>query len=246
MNDAAGPDSQSACRGEERPAVTTPDPMRRCVWAAGLPDEEFARVRRTVVERTYPKGAYICHRGDRLDYWTGVVDGLVKMSAIAASGKAMTFTGVAPGGWFGEGSILKDEERKYDIVALRDTRLALMPKSSFLWLYENSAAFTRFLVRQLNERMGLFIATVEQDRILDPVARVARNVAWLLNPVLYPDAGRVIAINQEELALLAGLSRASVNKALQDLEALGLLRTASAGIEVIDAGRLATFERDGD
>lgn len=222
------------------------DLLRRCVWAANLLEDEYLRVRKTVVTRTFAKGAYVCHRGDRLDHWTGVVDGLVKMSTIAASGKAMTFTGVGPGGWFGEGSILKDEERKYDIVALRETRLAMMPKASFNWLYENSAAFSRFLVRQMNERMGLFIATVEQDRILDPVARVARNVAWLLNPVLYPDAGRTIAITQEELALLAGLSRASVNKALQDLEKEGLLRSSPGGIEALDVVRLAGYERDPD
>lgn len=230
--------------GGSAPLSTLSDPLRKCVWAANLPDEDYARVRKAVAIRTYAKGAYICHRGDRLDHWTGVIDGLVKMSTIAASGKAMTFTGVGPGGWFGEGSILKDEERKYDIVALRETRLAMMPKASFFWLYDHSAAFNRFLVRQLNERMGLFIATVEQDRILDPVARVARNVAWLFNPVLYPDTGRAIAISQEELALLAGLSRASVNKALQELEALGLLRSSPDGIEALDVARLAGYERE--
>ncbi|MBK8457495.1 MAG: Crp/Fnr family transcriptional regulator [Phyllobacteriaceae bacterium] len=223
--------------------VAISDPLRRCVWAAELPDEDFARVRRSIVERKYAKGAYVCHRGDRLDFWTGVVDGLVKMSAIAASGKAMTFAGIGRGSWFGEGSLLKDEARKYDIVALRDTRLALMPKASFNWLAQNSVAFNRFLVRQLNERMGLFIATVEQDRIHDPVARVARNIAWLLNPVLYPDAGKSIAINQEELGLVAGLSRASVNKALQDLESEGLIRVGPGTIEAVDVARLAAYER---
>ncbi len=58
-----------------------------------------------------------------------------------------------------------------------------------MWLYENSVAFNRFLVEQLNERMGQFIATIEYDRILDPKARVARNLSWLFNPVLYPRIG---------------------------------------------------------
>lgn len=220
------------------------DSLRGCVWAAALPEDEFERVRRAIVERTFSKGAYICHRDDRLDYWTGVVSGLIKISTVSVSGKAMTFAGVAPGGWFGEGSILKDEPRKYDLVALRDTRLAMLPKSTFFWLYENSVAFNRFLVRQLNERMGQFIATVEQDRILNPVARVARNIAWLLNPVLYPGAGKAIAISQEELALLAGLSRATVNKALQQLEAEGVVRVEQGLIVADDVVRLADYERE--
>ena len=50
-------------------------------------------------------GTYICHRGDRFDYWTGVVTGLVKKSAISASGKAITFAGAGAGSWFGEGTV---------------------------------------------------------------------------------------------------------------------------------------------
>ena len=49
-----------------------------------------------------------------------MIDGLVKMANVSADGKAMSFTGIGTGGWFGEGSLLKDEPRRYDIVALRD------------------------------------------------------------------------------------------------------------------------------
>ena len=146
------------------------------------------------------------------------------------------------GGWFGEGSVLKDEPRKYDLVALRDTRLAMLNKATFFWLYENSAAFNRFLVRQLNERMGQFIATIEYDRILDPKARVARNLSWFFNPVLYPDTGAQIEITQEELALLAGVSRQVVNSSLQELEEEGVLRVEHGRINVLDLAAWATTE----
>ncbi len=35
------------------------------------------------------------------------------------------------GGWLGEGSVLKGELRPYGVVALRDTRIALMPSQTF-------------------------------------------------------------------------------------------------------------------
>lgn len=92
--------------------------------------------------------------------------------------------------------------------------------------------------------MGQFIATVEQDRILDPVARVARNIALSLNPVLYPGTGSAIAISQEELALLAGLSRASVNKALQQLEGEGLVQIEPGRIVASDIDALASYDLD--
>jgi CRP/FNR family cyclic AMP-dependent transcriptional regulator len=217
------------------------DLVRAAIWAAELSDEEIERASRGVSEKSFAKGGYVCHRGDRLDYWTGVVTGLVKISAISRDGKAMTFAGIGPGGWFGEGSVLKDEPRKYDLVAVRATRLAMLNKATFFWLCDNSAAFNRFLVRQLNERMGQFIATIEYDRILEPEARVARNLSWLFNPVLYPDMRDHIEITQDELALLAGVSRQVVNKSLRVLEDEGLLRVEHGRITVIDVERLANY-----
>ena len=210
-------------------------------WADALTEAEAARAIAGMSERRYAAGAYICHRGDRLDFWTGVVSGLAKISAISRDGKAMTFAGIGPGGWFGEGSVIKNEPRKYDLVALRDTRLALMSRPTFMWLFENSVGFNRFLVHQLNERMGQFIATIEHDRIHDPLARVARNLAWLFNPVLYPNIGDYIEISQEELALLAGVSRQVANKALQTLEGAGLVRLERCGIRVIDLAALVGY-----
>lgn len=218
------------------------DIVRDAIWAVELKAEELERARRGVVEKHFARGSYVCHRGDRLDYWTGVVSGLVKISTISHSGKAMTFAGAGTGGWFGEGSIIKDEARKYDLVAIRDTRLAMMPRSTFMWLFENSAAFNRFLVRQLNERMGQFIATIEYDRILGPKARVARNLSWLFNPVLYPGTRDEIEISQEELGLLAGLSRPVVNRCLRELEEEGLLRVSHNRITVLDLAGLQTYE----
>ena len=42
------------------------------------------------------------------------------MANVSADGKPTSFIGVGTGGWFGEGSLLKDEPRRYDIVALRE------------------------------------------------------------------------------------------------------------------------------
>jgi CRP/FNR family cyclic AMP-dependent transcriptional regulator len=92
-------------------------------------------------------------RGDRFDYWTGIVTGLSRMGIVSRGGKATSFTGLTAGAWFGEGTVLKNEARRYDVVALRDTRLAIMDRSTFMWLFENSVGFNRFLVGQLNERL---------------------------------------------------------------------------------------------
>lgn len=218
------------------------DIVRSALWADELTEDELDRACRGLVERHVSKGTYISHRGDKLDQWTGVVDGLVKISAISREGKAMTFAGATNGGWFGEGSVLKNEPRKYDIVAIRDTRMAMMSRPTFMWLYENSRGFSRYLVRALNERMGQFLATIEHDRTLAPRARVARNLSWFFNRVLYPKAGPSIEISQEELSLLVGVSRQVVNRSLQELEEEGLLKVEHGRIIPLDIPKLIRYD----
>ncbi|HVO87246.1 MAG TPA: Crp/Fnr family transcriptional regulator, partial [Casimicrobiaceae bacterium] len=181
-------------------------------WADALPPDLRARVEADCYTRACPVGSLVCRKGERVDHWLGVVDGLVKMANVSAEGKAMSFTGIASGGWFGEGSLLKDEPRRYDIVALRDSLVAYMPKATFMALLDSSMPFNRFLIMQLNERLGQFIGLVEHDRLLGPEARLAQCLAGLLNPILYGGSGTALPISQEELGQLVGLSRQRVNQ----------------------------------
>jgi len=222
--------------------VITPEHLRQIAsWSNDLNEQEFERARRGIAEKDFSKGTYISHRGDRLDSWNGVVSGLIKVSTVSRTGKAVSLAGVRAGGWFGEGSILKNEPRLYDLVALRDSRMAFLDRATFLWLFENSVAFNRFLVRQFNERLGQFIALVEYDRMLEAPGRLARTLAWLFNPVLYRDSSRHLELSQEEIGLLSGISRQATNKSLQILEAKGLLRLERGGITILHLEKLARF-----
>ena len=149
-------------------------------------------------------GDYVCRVGRPVTYWFGVVEGLLKMSSDNEQGQTMTFTGVPPGGWFGEGTALKRESYRYNIQALRKSVVAGLPVDTFHWLLDHSIGFNRFVMNQLNERLAQFIAAREIDRMNNPDLRVARSLAALFNPVLYPGVGEVLRITQQELAYLVG------------------------------------------
>ena len=121
-------------------------------------------------------GELLCRVGRPVTYWFGVVDGLLKMSNDTAMGVPITFTGIAPGGWFGEGTVIKREAYRYNIQALRKSVVAGLSVETFHWLLDRSIPFNRFIVQQLNERLGQFIAAREIDRLGDPDARVARSL----------------------------------------------------------------------
>jgi CRP-like cAMP-binding protein len=211
-------------------------------WLASLLPLERERAVEELRVGDAQAGDYVCRVGRPITYWFGVVEGLLKMSSDNADGQTMTFTGVPPGGWFGEGTALKREVYRYNIQALRKSVVAGLPVDTFHWLLDHSIGFNRFVMNQINERLGQFIAAREIDRMNKPELRVARNLAALFNPVLYPGVGEVLRITQQELAYLVGLSRQRVNEALTALAARQLIRVEYGGLRVLDLAGLRCSE----
>ncbi|ART47061.1 Crp/Fnr family transcriptional regulator [Acidovorax carolinensis] len=207
-------------------------------WLAPLQSVERERAVASLLVGDAMAGDFVCRIGRPVTYWFGVVEGLLKMSSDNAQGQTMTFTGVPPGGWFGEGTALKREPYRYNIQALRKSVVAGLPIDTFHWLLDHSIGFNRFVMNQLNERLAQFIAAREIDRLNNPDVRVARSLASLFNPVLYPGVGEVLRITQQELAYLVGLSRQRVNEALAALERQGAIRIEYGGLRVLDVSAL--------
>jgi CRP-like cAMP-binding protein len=215
--------------------------LRASLWTRSLAPQQLARVEAETQVRTLPVGVPACRKGEPVEHWIGVIDGLVKMTSVTPEGKTTTFLGVTSGGWFGEGSLLKDRTRKYDVVTLRESIVAYMPRATFEWLLDSSIEFNRFLLMQLNERLGQFIAMVEYERLLETDARVARSLASLFNPVLYPEQATEVQLSQEEVGYLTGISRQRANQALQVLEKAGLLKVEYGRIRILDLEGLRSF-----
>ena len=207
-------------------------------WLTLLTEPERERIVSQLVVSDPLPGDYVCRMGRPATYWFGVVEGLLKMSADSASGRTITYTGVPPGGWFGEGTAIKREPYRYNIMALRRSVVAGLPIDTFHWLLDNSIGFNRFVMNQLNERLAQFIEAREIDRSNSPDVRVARNLAALFNPTLFPGVGEILRITQQELAYLVGLSRQRVNVALNTLQEQGAIRIEYGGMRVLDLAAL--------
>lgn len=210
-------------------------------WLALLSADQQDRVQRDVSVTQYHAGAMIERKGEKAYAWIGVLNGLVKVSVGTSDGKLASLTGVPAGGWIGEGSLLKSEKRKYDIVALRESTIVRLPVATFDWLLDNSIPFNRYLLHQLNERVAQFIGKAEYDRLLAPDARVARCLAELFNPLLYPGKSMRLDITQEEIGYLARISRQRTNQALRTLEEAQLLKIEYGAVQVLDLDGLKQY-----
>lgn len=225
-----------------------PLPIREFVfaseWGRRLSEAQRRRVGSDLRERVVPRGAMVCQSGAQVQFWKGIVDGMVKMSVVSPSGRASTLTGLTAGAWFGEGPVLRSATWDFDGVAMRETRIALLPRATFTWLLEDSPGFSRFVIGQLNERLAQFLAVIEAERLEAAEVRVARCLAWLFNPVLYPNVGLHLPLTQQEVGYLSGVTRQRVNRALGELQEAGLLEVEYGGVRVLDLAGLQRYGTD--
>jgi CRP-like cAMP-binding protein len=233
------PAATSALAARSRPPSR--DELQSSPWLAPLEAAERQRVVADLRVVQVDAGEYVCRIGRPVTFWFGLVDGLLKMSNDDAMAMPITFTGVPPGGWFGEGTVLKREIYRYNIQALRKSVVAGISTDTFHWLLDRSIGFNRFVMMQLNERLGQFIAAREIDRLVHVDERVARSLASLFHPLLYPGVGELLRITQQELGYLVGLSRQRVNEALNALQTAAVIRIEYGGVRVLDLDRLRAY-----
>ena len=129
-----------------------------------------------------------------------------------------------------------------DVIAVRPSRVALMPEATFFWLLDSSIPFNRFLLVQLNERLGSFHVrfwSMTGCSSLTPGSR--RRHRGHGHPQLYPGTKRQIELSQDEIGHIVGASRQRISQALHVLEKAGLIKVDYRMITVLDLEGLRRF-----
>lgn len=205
-------------------------------WFASVPAALQERLRNEVFAVQGDKGAVMMPAGSAVEGWHAVLSGLVMLQSPASKGRASAFIGVPDGEWFGEGSAMKPEPRKYNVVALRPTTLLCLPLPLFATLRESSLAFNQFLVLHLNMRLGQAMTIIEAGRTQSPEHRVALYLSRL-----FWRSTRRLNLTQDELGQLVGLSRQTVNRVLRALEELGIVSLDFGKVAIVDDEALGAY-----
>jgi CRP-like cAMP-binding protein len=166
---------------------------------------------------------------------------MVRIENSSPDGRHTTLTHFSSGCWFGEGTLLKRDAWPFDAIAVVDSVIAVVPSHTFEWLLDSSVAFNRFLLHQLNARLGQFVERCEHLRLHDADHHVVHCLVEMVDPRLYPTVEANITLSQEELARLAGVSRSVVSRVLHKLERESLVRVEYRSIRLLDPRRLRQF-----
>lgn len=214
--------------------------LAKAPWYTLLTSEDQQLVQRTSSEKIVSEGEFVVRVGDPSTYWMGVVNGLLRMYVVSSDGRETVLSCIADGEWCGEGSLLKQERRRYGATALQNSRVALVPLETFLHLREVSVLFNHYLQDIMNARIGSLIARLEAERLLSPERRVANNVATLCRSKRGIQDMR-LDIPQHDLAMICGLSRPRTNVALGVLEDMGYIHIEFRSLKVLNLIALTAY-----
>ena len=219
-------------------AMSVDQLLENSLWYGQIDASAQRQVRADIAERAIASGSSLGHYGEMQHDWYAVLEGLLKWSINAPDGRTVTLGGQSVGSWFGEGTLLRGQPRQADLVALRHSRVAMIPFETFDWLRRTQPAFNEFLLQQINQRLHWFMGNFAAHRLLDTQRLVARAIVGLVHPLLNPRGERYLMISQEELANLAAVSRQRCNESLAAMKRNGLLQLDYGAVRVIDLDAL--------
>lgn len=174
-----------------------------------------------------------------------IVKGRFAIRVMTSLGDQATIAVRGPGDSFGEMALVGQGAR-------RSATVEALEEAETFCVYEGEFARLRREHPQVNELVVTFLANevrMLNERLLEALyVPVERRVLRRLNELarLYrPDAdGQVeIPLTQEELAGLAGTSRATVNAVLRDAQTRGLVELARGKTRIVDPDELARRAR---
>lgn len=207
---------------------------------AGIDQDEFCHITSVLERRTFGRREVIYHRQDMPTGLYVLVRGEAKTRIVLPDDRQITFHIFHAGNYFGMHSLLDEQERSTDAVAVTPCDTLFFPRDEFLAFLDRHPPATHELLRVM-ARMYRSAAQRMQDlALLDVRSRIAKELVHLAAVrIERPDDHVCLEISQSELASLVGATRESTNKWLRFFEHEGWIELHRGTIHVLRMDALA-------
>jgi CRP-like cAMP-binding protein len=188
------------------------------------------------------RGELVIKQADEGDALFVLAAGSLLVRRISKSGSSRGVNVIDAPGSIGELSLLDSRPRSASVEALEDCELFAISRETFLGLLGRDPRLVDGLIRELGRLIRRLTDQMADEALLDLPGRVAKTLLRLAEDqgITGSDDQPVIALSQSKLAELAGGSRQSVNAALSNMSARGLIRMESRKIVITDVPGLRT------
>src|SRR6202166_3958217 len=210
-----------------------------------LEPEALDQLCRYAKHTTLKRGATIVSKGDPGDSLIVVVSGTVKISISSAEGRSAILNLIGPGEIFGEVALLDGLARTADATANTDCEIFVIDRREFLPFVRSQPALAMKFIELLCARLRWTSDQVEQVILQDLPGRLASAPIRLTEKHQVAPGGRTIAITQQEISEMVGMTRESINKQLRVWATRKWVRLEHGVIVVLKAEQLQAVAEAG-
>ncbi|RYF53473.1 MAG: Crp/Fnr family transcriptional regulator [Comamonadaceae bacterium] len=172
----------------------------------------------------------------------GLAAGMLKASTLRGDGREAILAVLEPGNWFGEITLIDGAPRTHDATALSAIDVLVVGPEAFARLMRD-AAFANAMARLLALRVRVLYGLAEDNTLRDLRARVARRLLTLSrgDATQAASARARVALPQEALAMMLGVTRQTLSAQLNALAADGVVRLGYRRIDILNFDALAAL-----
>ena len=203
-----------------------------------LPEAIQADLLRGAIRRTFTDGQIIWHRGDRADGFWIIDKGQVKVGRHSDLGEMQALFLLGPGDSFGELALLGEFSRTADTEAVGELEMQWVSDSVLSTAIAGSTAVSNAFIKALSLQLQEAFTRLIGYRNMPAPKRLAHNLLALAEG---KEAPVKLAIRQQELAELVGVSRMTIASTLAQLEEIGLVTRHYRHLVITDPSALRSW-----
>ena len=221
--------------GPRAPASSKLSVLRKHPIFSDLAPDALDQLCRYAQPTTLKRGATLFAKGDPGHSLYAVISGTVKISVSSPDGRNAILNLIGAGEVFGEMSVLDGRERSADATANTNCEILVIDRRDFLPFVHSQPALAMKFIDLLCARLRWTSDQVEQIILQDLPGRLASALLGLTEKRKLENASRTIAITQQEISEMVGMTRESINKQLRAWAARDWLRLEHGAIVVLNA-----------
>ena len=210
-----------------------------------LDPEALDQLCRYAKHATLKRGAAIFSKGDPGNSLVAVIRGTVKISISSAEGRSAILNLIGPGEIFGEVALLDGLARTADATANSNCEIFVIDRREFLPFVRSQPALAMKFIELLCARLRWTSDQVEEVILQDLAGRLASALISLTEKHKLAPGGRTIAITQQEISEMVGMTRESINKQLRAWATRNWVRLEHGAIVVLDTESLQALAGSG-
>ncbi len=209
-------------------------------WFKTLPEALQTALLQAATVRHLDARQRLFARGDESDGLFCVVEGAIKLTGTAYSGKEAILAIVDAPTWFGEIALFDGQARTHDAWADEPATLLHIRGQWLKSLLQQHPEWWREFGVLLSQKIRLAFGALEAAVLAPPQLRLVQRLLVMAqgHGELDGSSKRVIRVPQEQLGQMLAISRQTVNQLLKQLEADGVIHLLRGAIEIVDLDRL--------